>query len=272
MKNKWTYLAFIAVAALSSWITYKCTKTKVDRTPIWHPFELNSNIDLKSLVKEGYRCMGRPCGQAQFVKINGDTSIQYDINGIDCNSYSGHFDPDELEYELEEKELIPITNYKQDSAITENEEPLSDSARDEKKISMWKEFYSENPYYPYDSNKIDDCYQNISFRVYRIYMKSIDSNKIVQFINENDGIIGTFQDWNTRDGGKFLVFHSPSSLFFICTITKSELFNWKEDRNWEFKIERFIPYLDQQAKLRAIEHWKKKRAYYRPTTFDVYDI
>jgi len=226
------------------YISYLYFKPQVDRTPPWHPFELNSNINLKSLVEEGYRCFAIPCGQAQFIKTIGDTMIQYDVSSIDCNTYEGNYDPSL--FELEELNLDTTLLIEEDT-LTKSEIILSDSAYYFADLEFWKKIHKENPYYPYEIDEIEDCYQGINWRIFQFYMKDIDSSWVVNYIKNNGGhIIENYQNWNSSDGGEFLVYHNDSDLYFRCWINKNESFTWDDTKNWDFTIVRTIPHLDQQ--------------------------
>jgi hypothetical protein len=243
-------------------VSYFYFKPKIDTSPPWHPFELNSNIDLKSLVEEGYRCYSTPCGQAQFIKIVGDTMIQYDVSSIDCNTYEGRYDPSI--YELEYEEIIQDTISSSNSdASSKSETVLTDSANHFSGLEIWKERHKKNPYYPYDIEEVEDCYQGIDWRVFQISMNNIDSIRIVDYIRKKGGFVITeYQNWNSSAGGDFLVYHDNTDLYFRCSISKDEYYTLDSTKNWTFTIVRSIPHLDQQRQKLEKQREEKRFQYY----------
>ena len=242
---------------IASWGTYEYAKPKVDRTPIWHPFELNSNINLDALVANGYRCFAMPCGQPQFIKTIGDTSIRYDVSGIDCNSYEGYSNVSGFETN---DEIIHLTsNNFQEKEMEVGQE---DSLNTNNEKSWWNDLHEENPYYPYQKDEIKNCYQSINWRVFRINMKEIDSLWIVDYVTQNGGMITHYQDWDSKNGGRFLVYHLDSDIYYDCVIDKDEHFSLDEDINWYFGIVRTIPHLDQQRKIQEKLRIEKRNQYY----------
>lgn len=218
----------------------------VDRTPPWHPFKLNSNLTLESLVEDGYRFASMPCGQVQYTKQIGDTIIQYEIE-IDCEART------EQDYEgiyaiEDEEDLIII-----DSTAT------PDSTRTSDLESLQPEPL-ENIYYPWDINEIANCYQNVRWRVFTINLgSSIDSSWVRNYIYYKGGhIIDGLGNWDTKHGGSLLVQGDYlSNLYFVCHL--SEEYNDLEDEtNWQFTIYRHIPFLDQNA-TNEEKAWRDKK-------------
>jgi len=220
------------------------SKDKTDKTPPFHPFKLNSNLNLESIVENGYKFSSMPCGQVQYTKQIADTIIQYEV-GIDCNEYKG--------------------NYKIEMSDIYEEVELSDSTTivtSTKKIPTREEMISENKYYPWEINEIKNCYQKINWRVFTINLGAkIDSSSIEDFIYKKGGNIKELpKKWNSRDGGNFISYHSESRLYFFCSLV-NERNNDSEENNWQFRIIRDIPNLDQKSIIKEKE-WKKKRNNY----------
>ena len=236
--------------SVASLITYTISKPDVNHTPIWHPFKLNSNITLEALVMDGYRCFGTPCGQPQFFKTIGDTTIQYDVGQINCDLDGGHDNYQLIGYGL--GELDPSIEVKNQNSETYRDTLLSDSEIHDQEVEMWKDRHAINPYFPYDINEVRDCYQGINWRIYTIKLQGIDSLAIVDFVKRNGGYFSAFEDWNAKDGGSFLVNHYKSDLFFICFISPKE-----------FSIIRSIPHLDQSRELLERKREEKSANYYQ---------
>jgi hypothetical protein len=216
----------------------------VDQHPPWHPFELNSELTLQSIVKDGYRFAGMPCGQVQYIKNMGNTTIQYEVE-VDCSSYEGKYDPHES---LIEEDTIPPSKY----------EPTSkEIAERRKKYLIWKKEMIANHYYPWNINDIKDCYQNIWARFFTLNLgETVDRNFIKSYVRENGGrILNSSDNWDLQNGGTFFVEHVESNLYFQCSIEKSH----PDERLWELRIVRTIPKLDQKKILKE-KIWKEKKA------------
>jgi hypothetical protein len=263
MNYWWKYVLCIALSVvLSSIGAVWYTQPKIETTPFWHPFKLNSNISLEALVRNGYRCFSSPCGQPQFIKTIGDTMVQYDVSSIDCKTYEGHFDITALD--LENQEIVLDTNKVNGlSSADVNIIPQTDSALHFNTMDIWKELHTYNPYYPYEYEQIKDCYQGIKWRIFQISMKSIDSLWVENYIVSKGGyIVSDFQNWNAVDGGSFLVYYNETDLYFRCSISKDEYYTWDNEKNWNFTIIRTIPHLDQQRqKLESIREQKRFKYY-----------
>ncbi|MGD1847208.1 MAG: hypothetical protein ACFB10_17595 [Salibacteraceae bacterium] len=158
----------------------------VDRSPHWHPFEVNSALTLEALVEDGYRFAAAPCGQVQFIKTVGDNSIQYEVE-ITC----------------------PI----------EAEISSCDKVSEEKTL---EETIAKNPYYPFCINDIQGCKEIISWRLYHLKLgKTIDSLKIIQLVESFGGYVRSIGNgWTTATGGNVLVYYAPNELLFYCLIQK----------------------------------------------------
>ncbi|KAA3630587.1 MAG: hypothetical protein DWQ02_17875 [Bacteroidetes bacterium] len=219
---KWFLLCSLVVNGLFiySWVK----KNEINRKPPWSPFELNSNITLGSLVENGYKFVGMPCGQVQYAKSFGDTTIQYEIE-VDCNSYFGKYKPDTS---FLESYLTPKTN----------------------------------PFYPYNFKEIKKCYQGIAYRFYMLNFSDANSDQVIRFVEKNDCILvpGTFQ-WDEKSNGQFIVYNPSSKLYFICRL-EQEVFDEKRKNEWTLVISSQIPYLDQFRIKREKERQRKKERYF----------
>ncbi len=121
-------LIFIGHLGLLLWLGYK---EPIDRKPIWEPFEFNPNINLESLVEEGFRFSHMPCGMVHFAKTIGDTTMSYYID-YECIEIEEMLIIENLD-ELEEDYSYGIVEW-----IGENE----------------KHKREENPFYPFDWSKV----------------------------------------------------------------------------------------------------------------------
>jgi len=147
-------------------------KNKIDRTPPWHPFKLNSHLNLKSIVENGYKFDSSPCGQVQYTKQIADTIIQYEV-GIDCNDYKGHYDSSNLGIDIKEED--------------ENSLDLEEVIL-KKELKTMEEMISENKYYPWKINEIKNCFQQIKWRVFTIDLgNKIDSLSLKKYIYNKGG-------------------------------------------------------------------------------------
>jgi hypothetical protein len=220
---------------------------EVDRTPFWHPFELNSELTLESIVENGYRFAFMPCGQVQYTKQIGDTIIQYEVE-IDCNKYNGKYQrPTEYVEEDESKE----------NTLTKEKSKNTQISR------TFEEEREENKYYPWKLGEISDCYQDISYRVFTISLgSSIDSSFVRNFVSKNGGyILSTTESWDTKSGGSFMVSHEESDLHFYCNL-RSENYYDTEETNWQFEIVSSIPRLNQKSIIKEKNWQEKKNKYY----------
>ncbi|WP_299137019.1 hypothetical protein [uncultured Tenacibaculum sp.] len=217
-------------------------KDKIDRIPPWHPFKLNSNLNLKSIVENGYKFDSSPCGQVQYTKQIADTIIQYEV-GIDCNDYKGQYDySSTLGIDIEEED--------------ENSQNSKEVITSKENFKTIEEMISENKYYPWNIKEINNCFQQIKWRVFTIKLgKKIDSLSLKKFIYRKGGrVINLTKVWNSKNGGSFMVYHTESNLYFLCSLS------YRED-NWEFKIIRTIPFLDQKL-IKEDKEYRIKRDNY----------
>lgn len=234
---------FLISLLVNAFLIYLLLKPEqVDRTPPWHPFELNSELTLESIVEDGYRFVAMPCGQVQYLKQVGDTSIQYEVE-VDCNKYVKKFRA-EPEFNGED---IP-------------EDTATDSS---KKAQGIEEVVAENKYYPWYPEEIKGCYQNINWRVFTISLgPKIDTLALRKYIEQNGGyIMESTENWNSPKGGSFMVHHFESKLYFHCTV-RNENIHQSEEVNWQFRITRHIPHLDQKSIMKEKERRRMIFNYY----------
>lgn len=219
---------------------------KLDRTPPWHPFILNSELTLKSIVKNGYRFESMPCGQVQYTKQLGDTIIQYEIT-IDCEKYEGKYLPSKEIFE-EKNNIKDMQNIAELNSV--------------EKSKILEEEITANKFYPWKLDEIDNCYQKISWRVFNISLgKSIDSIFIRDYVHNKGGyIIESTENWNTLEGGDFMVSHNDSNLYFLCTLVYDTYEN-QQEKKWQFRIIRNIPHLNQKSIMKQ-KSWQNKRTQY----------
>ena len=194
----------------------KIFSSQKDQTPYWEPFELNPNLTLASIVKDGYRFGAMPCGQVQFFKTVADTTIQYEV-GIDCKNYSSITKWISEFFNLEPERL------------DEDQDP-------------------QNPYYPSNFEVVKDCYQGINWRVYQFKMQKPNRKEIRRFIyNRNCRIVSETENWDLKDGGSFVVYNPKNALYFVCHIAREDSHMREDDtKEWVFKIISTIPYLDSE--------------------------
>ncbi|GEM_PF-786393 len=264
----WKSIAALTTLLLmvSVWfVGYLLREPEVDRSPPWHPFELNSNLTLESIVSNGYRLSGAPCGMFMFAKEMGDTTIVYGVN-IDCNPYDGKYDPndglmfiqeDTIEL-LNEEEMIPILVDSADST-----EDYIDDVTDSKSPKWpWADSILVNPYFPWQKGDFDGCYQKIGDRAFTINLgDTFDSVAIARYIGQNDGVIlDDASNWSQENGGHILVYYHPTDLYFLCSIRHP--YDERIENLWEFVITRSIPKLDQGALNLEKERDQKIEAYY----------
>lgn len=206
--------AFLTISLLLNIILICSGDKDIDIKPPWEPFELNSNLTLKSIVEDGYRFGAMPCGQVQFVKTIADTSIQYEVH-VDCKNYSKWWN----------------------TLFTDETEAL------------WKRKNVNDPYYPFTQNEVSACYERINWRIYRVRMSKPNISKIRTLIEKkNCQILTDTEKWDDDIGGNFIVYNPESYLYFQCTISKRNSYNNEilEDLDWEFKTISSIPYLDSE--------------------------
>ncbi|MGB1042153.1 MAG: hypothetical protein ACPGU6_02070 [Tenacibaculum sp.] len=242
MKERITLIILIFINITLCYFLFLKTEN-IDRKPPWHPFKLNSNLTLKSIVKDGYRFDSSPCGQVQYIKQIADTIIQYEV-GIDCKDYKGKHTPN----------MFPID---------ESEDEIESEKENNSKTKTLEQIIAKNKYHPWNIKDIKNCYQKINWRVYTIDLgKKIDSLSIKNFINNKGGtIIHLEKKWNTKKGGDFMVLHRDSNLYFHCSIDKKNYDGFKRE-NWCFQIIRTIPFLDQKLINKEKKQKLKRDNYY----------
>ncbi|PKH50947.1 hypothetical protein CXF68_09740 [Tenacibaculum sp. Bg11-29] len=243
--NRGKLIIFISSAILNIALLYFLfsKSENIDRTPYLHPFELNSNLNLKSIVKNGYKFASMPCGQVQYTKQIADTIIQYEV-GIDCDKYEGKY---EMFMFPEEEEIEEETEGKSDLKTTYISKTL-------------EEEIAENKYYPWELKEIENCYQEIKWRVYTInFGKDLDLEKVRNFIYKKGGNIVN-ENWNKEKGGNAIVYYRNNSLYFNIGISKDEFS--ENNKTWVFNITRTIPYLDFEKIRKNTEQQKKRDKYY----------
>jgi len=235
------FIIFISSAILNIVLLYFLfsKSENIDRTAYWHPFELNSNLNLRSIVSDGYKFASMPCGQVQYTKQIADTIIQYEVE-IDCKKYKGKY---KREFFTEEVEM----------------EDFSES-NSNNTVETWEEEIAKNKYYPWKLNEIKNCYQEINWRIYTVnFGENLDLEKVRDFIYEKDGNI-IMENWNKETGGDAIVYYRDNSIYFSVNISKEEF--TKNNKTWVFKIKRTIPYLDSEKKRKNTEQQKKRDKYY----------
>jgi len=221
-------LLFISIG-INIYLITQLSSENIDQKPRWHPFELNPNLTLKSLVDEGYKFGAMPCGQVQYFKTIGDTTIQYEV-GIDCHSYNKKF-----------KWL---------------HEMLDMGSRYSN-----KEISKDDPFYPFDYQHVKNCYQGINLRYFCFEMIEPNREEIKKFIESKHGHI-VYEDWNEDGSGAIRVYNSKDRLYFYCAITEESFFDGrKEESYWQFSIASEMPFLDTN-RMRFEEERKRKRDEY----------
>ncbi|MEM8524719.1 MAG: hypothetical protein AAGG68_08745 [Bacteroidota bacterium] len=228
MHNLKRFLFLISIGANIYFIAQTRTQ-KIDQKPSWHPFELNPNLTLKSLVDEGYKFGAMPCGQVQYFKTIGDTTIQYELD-IDCHSYNKKF--------KWLHEMLGMGSRYSD-----------------------KEISKDDPFYPFDYQHIKNCYQGINLRFFYFKMDEPNREEIVKF-TENKNCQIVFENWNEDGSGAIRVYNRKNRLHFHCTITEESFFDGrKEESYWQFFIASEMPFLDTK-RMRFEEERKKSRDEY----------
>ncbi len=246
MKNKTSLIVIISSIILNLILSYFLffNTEKVNRIPPWHPFKLNSNLTLKSIVKDGYRFDSSPCGQVQYIKQIADTVIQYQV-GIDCFDYKGVYEHSMI-LGIEEDEDLESSKTK----IISQEKPKTR-----------EEMIAENKYYPWNIETTKNCYQKIDWRVFYFSLGAkIDSLFIKKYIeNKGGNIVRSTERWNSKEGGSFMVYNPENNLYFLCDLT-----NNKTDSldSYDFSITRYIPNLDQKLTAKDKEQQIKRDTYY----------
>jgi hypothetical protein len=239
--NRGKLIIFISSAILNIALLYFLfsKSEKIDRTPYLHPFELNSNLNLKSIVKNGYKFDSMPCGQVQYTKQIADTIIQYEVE-IDCDKYKGKYE-----------RMI----YSEEVGIEEVSESNTTNT-----FKTWEEEIAENKYYPWKLNEIKDCYQEINWRVYTVnFGNNLDLEKVRDFIYKKGGNV-IMENWNQETGGNAIVYYRDNSLYFSVNISKEEFTD--NNKTWVFQIIKTIPYLNSEKKRKNTEQQKKRDKYY----------
>ena len=239
--NRGKLIIFISSAILNIALLYFLfsKSENIDRTAYWHPFELNSNLNLKSIVENGYKFSSMPCGQVQYTKQIADTIIQYEVQ-IDCKEYKGKYVREIYNEEVEIKEV--------------SESNSSNT------FKTWEEEIAENKYYPWELNEIKDCYQEINWRTYTVnFGKNLDLEKVRDFIFKKGGNI-IMENWNKDSGGNAIVYYRDNSLYFSVNLSKQEFTD--NNKTWVFQIIKTIPYLDSEKKRKNTEQQKKRDKYY----------
>ena len=239
--NRGKLIIFISSAILNIALLYFLfsKSENIDRTAYWHPFELNSNLNLKSIVKDGYKFSSMPCGQVQYTKQIADTIIQYEVE-IDCKKYKGKYVREIYTEEVEIEDVF--------------ESNSNNTAK------TWEEKIAENKYYPWELNEIKNCYQEINWRIYTVnFGKDLDLEKVRDLIYKKGGDI-IMENWNKETGGNAIVYYRDNSLYFNVNIIKEEF--TENNKTWVFQIIKTIPYLDSEKKRKNTEQQKKRDKYY----------
>ena len=165
------------------------------KNPPWHPFKIDSELTINSLVESGYRCESIPCGQPQFVLRKGDTLIQYDVSSVMTN--------------------YPIGFYPYDTT---------------------------NAFFPFGKYCLEVYLQGLNWSIYKINFDKLDSLEIVNFIESNGGNIDQLSSWNTKEGGKILVYYPPSKQYFYCNLDQLKKYDTGTNENhWNLSIVRWAP-------------------------------
>lgn len=230
MYNLKRFLFLISIG-INIYILAQVSSKEIDRKPPWQPFELNPNLTLKSLVDEGYKFAGMPCRQVQYIKEIGDTIIQYEME-VDCNNYSRNFRG--LNIWLEE-----------------NVYPKA------------KEIEEDDPFYPFDYQRIKNCYQKINARWYHFKIDKPDREAIQKFVESRScGVVSETENWNADGSGSFMVYNRKNALYFHCIVAQKDNLNkLKEKPYWQFSISSTIPFLDTE-RIHSEEERKTKRDEY----------
>lgn len=238
-------LTSIILQCVFGLLFFSCSEEK-DPIPPFHPFEVRSDLTLESLVSDGYRLSGTPCGQPIFSKTIGDTTISYDLSRIDCKSYEGKHEREPLY--LEEIEMSVDTAKSVQNEIEIEPQP---------KEPWFQKYVDANPYYPFDPDSIKNCFSDIRWRGFQMGLVNLDSNEIISMLKSYDGTI-TESDWNTKIGGIITVYYEPLDIIFLCSIRpkeQDEIYNESEIYNWFFEIRSAIPMLDHER----IEEDRKRK-------------
>jgi len=242
-------VASVLVNGFFAWHFFK--SDDIDRTPPWHPFELNSELTLESIVEDGYKFGAMPCGQVQYYKEVGDTYIQYEVE-VDCESYDGHYERD---LKLIDEEIV---------SIEEPRDSIEAIKYANESKSAWEEEIAANKYYPWNIDEIDNCYQKVNWRYFSKSLgHKIDSLELRDYVRSNGGfVMATANDWNASSGGAFMVSHSDSELYFQCFIS-NENFDEVGPPEWKLSIVGRIPALNQEVINNERIRQAKKDEFYR---------
>lgn len=244
MSRFWTITLVISLVANGLFCFYffdvEHLFTPPDNRPPSNPFEVKSTITFEGLVADGYRFCGMPCGQVQYCKTMGDTTIQYEVGMV--GELVVEFETDDLFLEdtvtgmIEEQEREPI-----DTAEARRERQEEQDA---------------NPYYPFNQDDWFEmmlCCNNINWHIYSIKMPVIDSLGIVDFVRKNNGIIlSQGSHWNTREGGDLVVLNPDNDLIFICNI-RPEYSMGLDQPGWKLSVSGVYPDLHQKKRNSELE-------------------
>ncbi|UTW62975.1 hypothetical protein KFE98_02105 [bacterium SCSIO 12741] len=238
----WIILLFLGMMA-SAWITHTVSQPEIDREPYWHPFELNPNLNLKALVDDGYRCVSMPCGQPQFVKTIGDTSIQYDVSSLTCSNQYYDLVERLLEQEREEFNSEFLSDFVEIDPAQDTVESIDTNKVDPE--NPFAQEISKNPYFPYIYDDIKDCEYDIHWRVFSFKMDSLDSLGVADYIRSKGGYPFRANPWSPDEGGIFWAHFAKTGIYFRCHVVPEYNYEMDSILGYEFQIIREIPLLDR---------------------------
>ena len=112
----------------------------------------------------------------------------------------------------------------------------------------------ENPYYPYDFDKTSNRYQSIRYKSYQFKIgDSIDLERIRRFVRYRANTFITLENWNSKHGGKAMVYNRATRLYFECNIYESE--DRYGDKSWYFRSFRYMPFFDKESERLENKHF-----------------
>lgn len=74
--------------------------------------------------------------------------------------------------------------------------------------------------------------------------QSIDSMKVVKFVETNQAYIESSSNWNSEKGGSFMAYNYETKLWYSCHIRYQDLDYPDSTSSWVFTIHRVLPVLN----------------------------
>ena len=208
-------LLFLSLLVSAILVFFYLSKRDKAHKPIWHPFIVEKNITLESVVEDGFSFASMPCGQIQYSKTIADTTIQYEID-IDCSNTWYN--------------LLLYPNIESDSFHYTSRE---------KNGKIYKGSIERNKYYPWDIEQVRNCKHKANYSWYIVNLgQSIDSIKVVEFVEKNQASIESSSNWNSEEGGSFLAYSYHTKLSFSCEIKYQNVDYPDSTYNWVLTVHR----------------------------------